>query len=104
MTEKIHNALIQLFEQHRLVFWYDEKAEMPELYSALSMDGVEKIEIKNNEFGIKYKILIESPDQKFLIYQCYPKSRDSENWLLDLNLSYYEFYTEPSSLYLHDLG
>jgi uncharacterized protein (TIGR02687 family) len=104
MTDKIHNALSQLFEQHRLVFWYDEKVEMQVLFNELQLDNVSKITIENNEFGIKYKVLKDEPDQKFLIYQPSAKPNDHENWLLDLNLANYEFYTEPSSLYLQDLG
>ncbi|MGZ4055301.1 MAG: BREX-1 system phosphatase PglZ type A [Bacteroidia bacterium] len=104
MTDKIHSALEQLFEQHRLVFWYDEKVEMKALFNDLQLNNVSKITIENNEFGIKYKVLQEEPDQKFLIYQSSAKPNDHENWLLDLNLANYEFYTEPSSLYLQDLG
>ena len=104
MTDKIHNALVQLFEQHRLVFWYDEKSEMQELFNQLQIDKVSKLTIQNNEFGLKHKIMMEEPTQKFLIYQSAEKPNDHENWLLDLNLANYEFYTEPSSLYLQDLG
>lgn len=104
MTDKIHSALTQLFEQHRLVFWYDEKIEMQALFNELQLNNVSKITIKNNEFGVKYKVLQEEPNSKFLIYQPSAKPNDHENWLLDLNLATYEFYTEPSSLYLQDLG
>lgn len=103
LSNKVEETLKKLFRQHRLVFWYDDKAEMTELFQSLSMQDIEKIKIQNNEFSIKYKVLIEQPLQKFLIYQPSPKPNDSENWLLDLNLAYFEFYTEASSLILQDL-
>ncbi|MBK9543673.1 MAG: BREX-1 system phosphatase PglZ type A [Bacteroidetes bacterium] len=104
MTDKIVVTLDKLFQQHRLVFWYDDKVEMKELFASLEMPDIEKLTIDNNEFGIKCKVLIDQPTQKFLIYQPSGKPNDNENWLLDLNLAYYEFHTEASSLYLQDLG
>ena len=100
---KVQAALEKLFQQHRLLFWYDDKIEMTELFNNIQIDNVEKIIIDNNEFSIKHKLLIEYPVKKFLIYQAKAKPIDTENWLLDLLLSNYEFHTEASSLYLHEL-
>jgi uncharacterized protein (TIGR02687 family) len=103
MTDKIIKALTDLFQQYRIVIWYDDKAEMQFLYHTIELDGIQKLEIRNNEFAIKYKVLIEQPCENFLIYQASSKPADKENWLLDLNLAYHEFFTESSSLYLQDL-
>jgi uncharacterized protein (TIGR02687 family) len=103
INTKVQAALEKLFQQHRLVFWYDEKAEMTVLFNSLQIVGVEKIVIDNNEFTLKHQLLIEKPTQKFLLYQAKAKPIDNENWLLDLLLSNYEFHTEASSLYLQDL-
>jgi len=103
INTKVQAALEKLFQQHRLVFWYDEKAEMTGLFNSLQIAGVEKVVIENNEFTLKHQLLIERPTQHFLLYQAKAKPIDNENWLLDLLLSNYEFHTEASSLYLQDL-
>lgn len=102
-NSKVQAALEKLFLQHRLVFWYDDKAEMTGLFESLQIPEVEKAVIENNEFTLKHKLLIEQPDQKFLLYQPSEKPSDKDNWLLDLLLSNYEFHTDQSSLYLQDL-
>jgi uncharacterized protein (TIGR02687 family) len=102
-NNKVQAVLEKLFSQHRLVFWYDDTAEMTELFQSLQMTDVEKVTIQNNEFTLKHKIVLEHPNQKFLLYQPKPKPIDNENWLLDLLLSNYEFRTEASSLYLQEL-
>ena len=103
MNNKVQAALEKLFQQHRLVFWYDDKAEFIELFESIQIQDVEKIIIENNEFTLKYKLLIEQPTQHFLLYQSKEKPIDNENWMLDLLLSNYEFHTEASSLYLQEL-
>ena len=103
INTKVQAALEKLFQQHRLVFWYDDKAEMTGLFNSLQIPDVEKVVIENNEFTLKHQLLIERPNQYFLLYQAKAKPIDNENWLLDLLLSNYEFHTEASSLYLQDL-
>ena len=103
INTKVQSALEKLFQQHRLVFWYDDKAEMTGLFEGLQIPNVEKLVIENNEFTLKHKLLVEEPTKHFLIYQSKEKPVDNENWLLDLLLSNYEFHTEASSLYLQDL-
>ncbi len=103
INDKVQAALEKLFQQHRLVFWYDDHAEMTDLFESLQLPEVEKVIIANNEFALKYRVLIEQPHQRFLLYQPKEKPADYENWLLDLLLSHYEFRTEPASLYLQEL-
>jgi len=103
INTKVQAALEKLFQQYRLIFWYDDKAEMTGLFQSLQIPKVDKVVIENNEFTLKHKFLFEQPTQRFLIYQPKAKPEDNENWLLDLLLSNYEFHTEASSLYLQDL-
>ena len=103
INEKVQAALEKIFQQHRLVFWYDDKAEMSELFESIQIPGIEKLKITNNEFTLKHKLLVEQPKQRFLLYQASSKLIDSENWLLDLLMSNYEFHTEASSLFLQEL-
>ncbi len=100
---KAEHALNRLFEKHRIVFWYDAKKELREDYDALDLTDVEKIELKNNEFGIKYKILREQPANKFLIYHEGPRPSDIDNWLLDVKLANIEFRTDQAAIWLSKL-
>lgn len=70
----ITKALKKLFkDKHRIVFWYDAKQELSSEYEALELAGVEKLELLNNEFALKYRILREQPNQKFLLYHKGPR-------------------------------
>ncbi len=72
INTKVQAALEKLFQQHRLVFWYDEKAEMTVLFNSLQIVGVEKIVIDNNEFTLKHQLLIEKPTQSILSLSARP--------------------------------
>ena len=87
MEARIAKGLERLFDTHRIVFWYDDKQEMGELFAALSLDGVEKIAIANDEFQVKFRILRQEPKQKFLIYREGPEPALIDNWLLDVQLA-----------------
>jgi len=100
---KIKQALTKIFDRHRIVFWYDAKQELRDDYEALDLPDVEKIELKNNEFGVKYRILREQPDQKFLLYHEGPQPADLDNWLLDVQLAYGEFRTDQVAIWLSEL-
>jgi uncharacterized protein (TIGR02687 family) len=103
MEDRIAQALNKLFDRHRIVFWYDAKQELRNDFEALCLANVEKVEIKNNEFGLKYRILREQPDQKFLLYREGPQPDDLDNWLLDVQLAHGEFRTDQVGLWLSEL-
>src|SRR5690554_6272813 len=100
---RIEEALQKIFQKHRVVFWYDEKQELEEQFRALSIPGVEKEAVGNNEFEIKYKVLKEQPEQKFLLFFRKPQPHLTDNWLLDIELSNYVFQTDQLALYLQEL-
>ena len=100
---KIVLALNRLFEKHRIVFWYDTKKELRADFEALHLTGIEKIELANNEFGIKHRILRELPEQKFLLYREGPQPADLDNWLLDVQLGHGEFRTDQAAIWLSEL-
>ena len=104
MDIKIIENLKKLFEKHRIIFWYDDKKELREDFDNLYLDDVEKIEIKNNEYSLKYKILRENPTQKFLLYFEGPKPKDRNNWLLDVLLSNKEFKVDHNSIMISELN
>jgi uncharacterized protein (TIGR02687 family) len=101
---KVENALQQLFENHRIVFWYDTKKEMREAFDGAWLVGVEKLEIKGNAFGLKYHILREARQQKFLLYHEGPPPDNLDNWLLDVQLAHAVFNADQVSLWMAELG
>lgn len=101
---KIQQALGNLFEKQRIVFWYDTRREFRADFEALSLPGVEKIELANNEFGVKYRLLREQPAQKFLLFKDGPEPEYLANWLLDVQLaSGSTFRTDQVALWLAEL-
>ena len=103
MNDRIAQALIKLFDRHRIVFWYDAKQELRDDFEALSLPDIEKLELTNNEFGIKYQILREKPEQKFLLYRYGPQPDELDNWLLDVQLAHAEFRTDQVAIWLSEL-
>lgn len=103
MSDRINQALSRLFDKHRIVFWYDTKQELRSDYDAISIPDVEKLEIANNEYGLKHRILREAPEQKFLLYKEGPQPEDLDNWLLDVQLAHGEFRTDQVAIWLSEL-
>lgn len=104
MDERSIASLQKLFDQYRIVFWYDDKKTLREDYEALELDGVTKLEIANNEFTLKHRLLREEPKTKFLLYHEGPRPSDEENWLLDVLLYQGQFHTDQTAIILSDLG
>jgi len=101
---KITQALTNLFYKQRIVFWYDNRLEFRADFEALELPGVKKVELANNEFGVKYRILREQPEQKFLLYREGAEPPHLENWLLDVQLaSGNSFRTDQVALWLAEL-
>ena len=101
---QIQSALQILFTKHRIVFWYDAKRELRAEFEALLLPGVEAIELNQNEFAVKHRILRQQPEQKFLLYRAGPPPGDLENWLLDVQLAQGEFRADQAGLWLSELG
>lgn len=103
-SAKLTQALSNLFEKQRIVFWYDTRHEFRADFEALELAGVEKVELANNEFGVKYRVLRGQPEQKFLLYRDGPEPPHLENWLLDVQLaSGHTFRTDQVALWLAEL-
>lgn len=103
MSERIYQALTKLFEKHRIVFWYDAKREMRSDFDALEIEGIEKIVLENNEYAVKYRILREEPEQRFLLFRDGEQPADLNNWLLDVQLSHSVFRADQVALWLAEL-
>src|SRR5690606_2370186 len=103
MTQ-IAPALTRLFERHRIVFWYDDQRELREEFDALDLPDVEKIVLENNQFGVKYRILRQEPECKFLLYHDGPAPEHLNNWLLDVQLAHVQFVADRASLWATEVG
>jgi len=100
----IQQRLKTIFQTQRLVFWYDDNEALKNEFDAIELDNVTKLEIDNNEFGIKRQVLSLQPTNKFLIYSPKKAPQDEDNWLLDLNIANYVFSADKTSLILQNLG
>jgi uncharacterized protein (TIGR02687 family) len=104
MNDRIAASLRQLFEEHRIVFWYDADRDMRAEFDALDLPGVTKLEITNNEFGLKYRILRQEPRGRFVLFKDGPAPEMAENWLLDLQLASAVFKADQAAIWLAELG
>jgi len=102
--EHLIQALERQFNQHRIVVWYDSEKKLREFFEQVNIPDVTKLEIKNNEFGLKYRILWQEPEEKFLIFKEGPRPDDIDNWLLDIELANHEFRANQASIWMSDLG
>jgi uncharacterized protein (TIGR02687 family) len=100
----VEKSLLHAFSRHRVVVWYDAGQEWTEEVERLALDGVEKLVVKNTEFGTKYRILKQEPDRRFLLYIPAAKPPDEENWLLDLVRANHEFHSDKISLLSQEAG
>jgi uncharacterized protein (TIGR02687 family) len=103
--KRIYDSLENVFTRHRLVFWYDPTGEWTDTFDAYSGQGVTKLKVLSNEFGIKVRIVRESnPEAKFLIHVPTARPADANNWLLDLLLQGYEYKADRASLVTQEVG
>ncbi len=104
MSDRIAASLRQLFDEHRLVFWYDADRDMRAEFDAIDLPGITKLEIANNEFGLKYRMLKQEPQAKFLLFKDAPEPEMAGNWLLDLQLASAVFKADQAAIWLAELG
>lgn len=104
MSDRIAASLRQLFEDRRIVFWYDADRDMRAEFDAVDLTGVTKLEIANNEFGLKYRILRQEPKGRFLLFKDGPEPEMVDNWLLDLQLASAVFKADQAAIWLAELG
>lgn len=104
MNDRIAASLRRLFEEYRIVFWYDTDRDMRATFDALDLPGVTKLEIANNEFGVKYRILRQEPDSDFLLFKNGPEPPMADNWLLDVQLATTVFKADQAAIWVAELG
>lgn len=104
MSDRIAASLRRMFEEQRIVFWYDTARDMRAAFEALDLPGVTKLEIANNEFGLKRRILRQEPGERFLLFKDGPEPPMADNWLLDVQLGTAVFAADQAAIWLAELG
>jgi uncharacterized protein (TIGR02687 family) len=104
MTDQIKQNLRQLFNRHRVVFWYDAHQEWEAFVDALQLDDVELVKPMGRTLSTKYRVLRGAPEQRFLLYFPTDEPATEDNWLLDVQLSGCRFYPDRASMALLELG
>ena len=89
-----------------IVFWHDPDGEYEAGLGQLEaeLDGVKVIQVEQNEYAVKYRLLKEEPEQAFIVYRKGTIPHDTGNWLLDLELAYGVFTADRASMHAQDLG
>lgn len=102
-TASVRPHLQRRFEVHRIVFWHDPDGQHSEELNDLDLSEVQILQVANNEYAVKHRILREATDGKFLIYRSGRIPTGTENWLLDLELAYGVFTADRTALIAQDL-
>lgn len=100
---KLEEALLQLFQKHRIIVWYDAEKQYVDDIKQTDLPSVEIIHVNGNEFTVKHHVLQVKPQQQFLLYIPYPRPENEDNWLLDIELSHQLFHTDQESMLLQEL-
>ena len=99
---KIEQRLNTLFEEHRIIIWYDDCGSLKDEFDSIESD-IKKLELNNNEFGIKVKILYEDKNSKYLIYSNKQEPLMEDNWFLDIEYTFHKFSADPISMIVSEL-
>lgn len=100
----VRTHLERRFENYRVVFWHDPEGQYVADLDRLDLPGVHTVNIANNEYGIKNRLLHDAPTSKFLVYRSGQVPAGIGNWLLDLELAYGVFTADRTALVAQDLG
>jgi len=108
-TEQLIKGLKAKFDQIRIIFWYDTELSfqetIPQLIPELESVGINIITMQGQStLGVKKKIEIDKPEEKFLLYFSGNEPAKEDNWLLDIQLYSEQFYADASSMLLNELG
>ena len=103
MSSKVAESLLSLFNKQRIIVWYYPEKSHETEFQELNLAGVEKHRIADNEFYLKYLMLLKMPDTKFLLYSDNERPEHSDNWLLDIELGNIVFQASREDFLLQEL-
>ena len=101
---KIEQSIEKLLDKHRILIWYDAEQAFTEEYEKLDLTSAQKVQVEGNELEVKVQVLLEEPEQQFLLYIPKEKPENKENWLLDVELAHHVYHTDQEALYLQEVG
>lgn len=87
----IHQHLRDALKKSRIVVWNDPAGEFQTDFDTFDEHGVEKREIKNDEFARKFEALRGNPEARYVLYRPGPVNEGIDNWLFDVELFYAKF-------------
>ena len=92
MDRQIASVLRHQFDSYRYIFWEDIKGDLRSdfLEFQTMFPEIECVEVKKNEIAVKYRVLREAPEQRFLLYQA-GRVSIADDWLLDMKRASYIF-------------
>ena len=88
---EIHQHLSEALRKSRIVVWNDPAGEFQTDFNSFVEDGVEKREIKNDEFARKFEALRGNPVPRYVLYRTGAVKEGIDNWLFDVELFYAKF-------------
>jgi uncharacterized protein (TIGR02687 family) len=111
-TDRIQSTLQILFQDQtrwphphrRLIFWYDPEGQFQDTFNELELPAIEKLTLGDTPFTAKHRLLIQQPEQNFLLYAPFPEPAPLDNWLLDLQKSGLTFSADRAALLYADFG
>lgn len=89
-----------------IAFWHDPAGDNADSVDELAaqLENVKVIRIAGDEFAVKYRLLVEEPNQAFIVYRTGETPQGIANWLLDLEYAYGIFTADKTELIGEDLG
>jgi uncharacterized protein (TIGR02687 family) len=111
-TDRIQSTLQNLFQNdigwphphRRLIFWYDPERQFTETFREIDLPNITKLTLGDTPFTTKHHLLIQAPQQNFLLYAPFPEPIPENNWLYDLQKSGRTFSADRAALIYADLG
>ena len=104
MDRQIASVLRHQFDSYRYIFWEDIKGDLRSdfLEFQTMFPEIECVEVKKNEIAVKYRVLREAPEQRFLLYQA-GRVSIADDWLLDMKRASYIFRADKIEIWRAEL-
>ena len=93
------------FYSRRIIFWHDEDGEFREQISELCLNQAKILVLTGrNTFAAKKVLNVDDTDSNYLVYIPGILEKDSDDWLLDVELYSEDFHADMLSLWMEEMG
>ncbi|KPM01488.1 BREX-1 system phosphatase PglZ type A [Vibrio splendidus] len=104
-VKQLEQGLEAKFNKAKVVFWYDSATSFSDKINEINLEGVVVLNMADEStLEVKKWILIDNPQQMYLLYFPFEEPKAEDNWLLDISLYSSQFYADQSSMLLNELG